>query len=300
MILKHFFPLAVSACLLITSPLHAQNDTTHDAEPSRLIETEKRDDISVADLAGQMSECDVLFLGEQHDSDQCHQMQLDIIKAIHSSGRDLAISMEMFERDVQGVVDDYLSGRVDEKAFKENARPWKNYDKHYRPIVEFAKANNIRVIAANVPRRLAGNVATGKAIAMTDMSMIARATTAPRDAYYQRFVGIMKGHAGANGEDAMQKMYRSQCLKDDTMAESIVDYLATNPHRRPLVVHLCGNFHSDYGYGTALRVLTRRPLLKISVFTMDKVDDVNEIPDNINRHLADFVLLVEKTKKSDD
>ncbi len=265
-----------------------------DSTNQRLLNLRTDADATVADLVSGVSECDVLFLGELHDSDAFHQLQLETIQALHAAGRDIVISMEMFERDVQGVVDDYLAGRIDEATFKANSRPWKNYDAHYRPIVEFAKQNNLCVIAGNTPRKLAGNVATGTANGTTDSAYVARRTTAEHDGYYQRFVEVMQGHVGAGGEEGMEKMYRAQCLKDDTMAESIVDFLDVHPHRRPLVVHLCGQFHSDYGYGTAMRVLTRRPLLKISVVTMRKVDNVSQLPDDVDRKLADFVLLVKK------
>ena len=64
----------------------------------------------------------------------------------------------------------------------------------------------------------------------------------------------MKGHPGADG--AVDRMYRSAVRQDDAMAEGIADYLATNPHRQPLVIHCTGNFHSDYGLGTAARLPT--------------------------------------------
>ena len=82
----------------------------------------------------------------------------------------------------------------------------------------------------------------------------------------------MKGHAGTVEAEEMDRYYRSQCLKDDTMAESIADYLAQHHHRQPLVVHLCGKFHSDFGQGTAWRLLSRKPLLSLSVVSMEVGD----------------------------
>lgn len=68
------------------------------------------------------------------------------------------LSLEMFERDVQTVLDEYLRGLIREADMLQDARPWANYDKDYRPMVEFARAHGIPVAAANVPRRYVGAV----------------------------------------------------------------------------------------------------------------------------------------------
>jgi uncharacterized iron-regulated protein len=54
----------------------------------------------------------------------------------------------------------------------------------------------------------------------------------------------------------VKKIYEAQCVRDDTMAESVADLL--NAGR--FVYHVNGSFHSDAGLGTAARVLWRRPL----------------------------------------
>jgi uncharacterized iron-regulated protein len=35
----------------------------------------------------------------------------------------------------------------------QDSRPWANYVRDYRPLVEYAKAQGLDVIAANAPRR---------------------------------------------------------------------------------------------------------------------------------------------------
>ena len=97
------------------------------------------------------------------------------------------MSMEMFERDVQPVLDDYLAGRIPESAMLAKSRPWGNYRVGYREIVEFAKAKGYPVIAANIPRRLASSLARkGKAaleeLSDTERAYVARETSAPEAA----------------------------------------------------------------------------------------------------------------------
>ncbi len=239
------------------------------ASDAELIDVRSGETVSIPQFVTATAQQDVIFLGEEHDNDAGHALQLAIIEALHAQRDDLVISMEMFERDVQGVLDDYLHGRIEEAEFLEHSRPWKNYAEHYRPIIEFARKHRLDVIAGNVPRRLARQVSRGETPISADRQFLPRLTTAPGDAYRERFLKVMSGHGGTDAEDAMDRYYRSQCLKDDAMAEAIADYLAAHPHRKPLIVHLCGRFHSDYGQGTVQRLLQRRPLTRLRVVSME-------------------------------
>lgn len=226
--------------------------------------------LALPDLVSELAPADVVFLGEEHDNSAGHQAQLEILKALHARRPDLVLSMEMFERDVQGVLDDYLRGRIDEATFLAHSRPWGNYKEHYRPLVEYAKAQGLDVIAANAPRPSAKKLAEGGVV---KDAFVARETTAPEDRYYALFQDAMKEHPGEVSKDAMLRMYAAQCLKDDTMAESIVGYLNARPFRRPMIVHVNGKFHSDHGLGTVSRVLSRRPLTRVSVITMESMEE---------------------------
>ena len=103
-------------------------------------------------LADELKDRDVVFFGEFHDNDVVHVQHYALLRLLHQRRPELVLSMEMFERDVQPVLDQYLAGEIDESEFVANARPWPNYRAHYRPMVEFAKRNGIPVVAANLPR----------------------------------------------------------------------------------------------------------------------------------------------------
>jgi uncharacterized iron-regulated protein len=227
--------------------------------------------ITLEEAAEDLARRDVVFLGEDHDSQMGHQAQLAIAQAIHARHKGVILSLEMFERDVQGLLDDYVRGRIDEAAFLKQARPWKDYQTHYRPLIEWAKGAELDILAANVPRAAAKAVSDGETPEPRWAPFLPRSTTVPEDAYWQRFQAAMKGHVGAEGSEALRRYYAAQCLKDDAMAETIADALARNGHRRMIVIHLCGKFHSDFGEGTAKRVLTRRPLTQMAVLTMEGI-----------------------------
>jgi len=61
-----------------------------------------------------LAQRDVVFLGEQHDNAIGHAWHRHMLENLHEKRGDVVLSMEMFERDVQPVLDDYLAGRIEE------------------------------------------------------------------------------------------------------------------------------------------------------------------------------------------
>ncbi len=267
--------LAIVCVSCTTSLLAAQDLADVSSEPlsPQIMNAKSGKTVELDELVAYLKSSEIIFLGEQHDNDAGHEFQLKVIQSLVAQGADVAISMEQFERDVQGVIDDYLANRITEEQFLESSRPWKNYAKHYRAIIEFAKEKRLPVLAANIPRKLAAEIAQDNTIKANQQVFLPRTTTAPEDLYWQNFLATMKGHVGAEDSKKLKSFYKAQCMKDDAMAESITDYIAKNPHQPKTVVHLCGHFHSDYGLGTAFRVMQRNPLLRIAVVTMETIPD---------------------------
>ncbi len=70
----------------------------------------------------------------------------------------LVLGAEMFERDNQVMLDEYLGGLISQSSFESEARLWPNYQTDYKPLVEFANKNQLKFVATNVPRRYAALV----------------------------------------------------------------------------------------------------------------------------------------------
>jgi uncharacterized iron-regulated protein len=111
--------------------------------------------------------------------------------------RPLALSLEMFERDVQYIVDEYLADLITESQFKASARPWEHYDEDYRAMVELAKARGIPVLAANAPRRYVNRVSRMGRNALADLSPEAKRFLPPlpfpepTEAYREEWTRLM-------------------------------------------------------------------------------------------------------------
>jgi len=293
--MKPFFSVLVftllPTCCFANPPTTAAPETKPPAY--RLIHSRTGKEMTLAQVADELAARDVVYFGELHDNAAGHQVYAELAKLLADRRPDFVLSMEMFERDVQGVVNDYLRGRIDEVAFLKHSRPWKDYARDYRPLVELTRERKLDVIAGNLPRPVAGKVASKDG---STSPFLPRATTAPLDRYWELFGEAMKGHPGADG--AVERMYRAQCAKDDAMAEGIADYLATNPHRQPLVIHCNGNFHSDYGLGTAARLAQRAPLAQAAIVSMIAVPDVAKADVTNDRKRAHYLLIVTAPQKT--
>jgi uncharacterized iron-regulated protein len=83
-----------------------------------------------------------------------------------------------------------------------------------------------------------------------------------------------------------ERYYFAQCIKDETMAESIVAELE-RPDRKPgPIVHYNGAFHSDFGAGAAARVRRRVPgrrVIVISILPVENIDAVSPEGDELKR-----------------
>jgi len=251
----------------------------------------------------------VVFFGEQHDDPETHRAEAELLDAIGRTGRTVVLSLEMFERDVQSVLDDYLAGRISESEFVAHSRPWDRYATDYRRLIELAKARHWRVVAANVPRPLASAIGRRGLSALDTLTVTERRTASrehvcpANDDYHARFMESMQTHAPASGpgprvSDSLptamaERFYLAQCIKDETMAESIVDARLASA-RDAIVVHFDGAFHSDYSQGTVARVKRRQPGWPLAVVSAVPVADPAIAPIVTQSAKADFVIFTRR------
>jgi len=266
--------------------------------PVALIRTPGQERLSISEAADELATADVVFLGEEHDSAEGHAVQLALTKAIAERRGRIVLSMEMLERDSQRLVDMYLGGEIDRGTFLDTARLWPNYEAHYEPAVEFARAGGHDVLAANVYRPIASRVAReGLDSAMGDVWAATSVDASPGE-YRDRFDAVMSGHGGMDGA-VMDRIFAAQCIKDDTMAESIARRLASEAGEPPVVVHWNGRFHSDHGLGTVERLRSRNPELNIAVVSMlTRVQLSRSVaPDALNQ--GHYLILVQAPRDGD-
>ncbi|MEW6129804.1 MAG: ChaN family lipoprotein [Acidobacteriota bacterium] len=279
--------------------------------PHRVFHSDDKKYSDFEAMLNTLATVDVLFVGEQHDDPATHKFELAILEGLARRNKKVIVAMEMFERDVQKTLTAYLTGKISEEEFLKNSRPWGNYPSDYRPIIEFAKAKGWPVIASNVPRKYASQIARGglpvlEKLPENERGLIAKEINAPNDDYFKNFSETMKGHPGADGktkeptaEDRamIQRIYEAQCTKDDTMAESIAETYQNAGEEKPIIVHYNGAFHSDFRLGTASRTAKRLPKAKVRVVSVVAVEDVNAVKADDYRKRGDFILFAYRPAK---
>lgn len=232
----------------------------------------------------------VILLGEVHDDRVAHQFQLLVLRhcvaVCKATGRRLVLSLEMFENDVQQVLDEYvLQKAIREQDFLQDARPWANYAQDYRPLVELCREHSVQVVAANAPRRYVSLTARAGSRALKELVEHVPGNSplpplplpSASAAYQQKFMELMASQiapaqaADGSGEcpyigfkardvqEARPEMIEAQLLWDHTMAQSIghslkamspaCSFNSKNSLEPPLVVHVCGAFHCAHGLG---------------------------------------------------
>jgi uncharacterized iron-regulated protein len=272
--------------------------------PHRVYKSRKKQFADLESMLAETAKSDVVFLGEQHDDPGTHRLERAAIEGISRRRPQVVLSLEMFERDVQAKLDEYLAGKTDEADFLKNSRPWPKYATDYRPLIEFAKAKGWPVIAANVPRRLASLVSRKglpglDSLSAVDRGFVAAQLDCPRDRYFDRFkesMGDMSGHGQKISAEEVAAMvarfYDAQCVKDETMAEAIANARAKWPDA--VVVHVNGAFHSDFTQGTAERVARRMPGVRIAVASFVPAEDLDTADGKKIRKQGDYIVFTLK------
>jgi uncharacterized iron-regulated protein len=298
--------------------------------PQRVFHSEAKQFTDFESMLGDLAKADFVFVGEQHDDPATHKLERAVLEGLlRRRGASVVVAMEMFERDVQAVIDDYFAGKISEEEFLKQSRPWPRYATDYRPMVEFAKAHGWKLIASNVPRPIARKVSQGglaeiDKLPASERGFAARQNNCPLDDYFNKFAATMSSHPGASthGNAAggkpeskprtkeeqekeaaanraiIEKFYYAQCVKDETMGESIADTWKQAASPKPVIVHYNGAFHSDYGLGTAARAKQRAKDARSRIITVIPVDSLEAINVDEYKKRGDYVVFCLKPKNT--
>jgi uncharacterized iron-regulated protein len=236
----------------------------------------------------------VVYLGETHTSEADHKAQLEIIQQIYAKKPKIAIAMEMFQRPYQGAIDQYLAGKITEEELltqTEYQQRWGFPWEYYAPILRFAKENLIPVLALNTPSEVTRKVSRQGLESLTaeDKKYIPPISEVRTDnaAYRQMLLEVFNQHQqGGHGSSAsFERFFLAQVLWDETMAESIANFVKDNPNYTVIV--LAGQGHLVYGYGIPSRVARRLDNSLVQKTILLNFD--SELPLKKDQPVADFL-----------
>jgi uncharacterized iron-regulated protein len=261
-------------------------------------------EININNIVDDFAGYDVLFYGEEHNDSVTHYLEKTILAELYKKyGNQVTLSMEMFERDVQPVMDEYLSGAIREKHFIKDARAWSNY-RDYKPMVEFAKENKLDVVCANAAGRysnLAGRKGMAGLEALPDESKNNFAPL-PYDtatgAYYEKLTGL-SGHGSDTGKAKAAPMAMmggfnlvvAQSLWDATMAYSIAQYRKS--HKKKKVFQVNGKFHSDERFAAVTQLKKYSPKTKVLVISSASDDSFPNVDWSKYKSEGDYIIITD-------
>ncbi len=235
-------------------------------------------------------ESDVVFFGEMHNNPICHWLQLELTSDIfEKKGELLVMGAEMFETDNQLILDEYLDELIKTKNFENEAKLWPNYKTDYKPLVEFAKENNLDFIATNIPRRYAAVVHKKGFEGLDSLNQEAKVLIAPLPVKYDPELNCYKnmlkmmggmGHVNTN-------LPKAQAIKDATMAHFILE----NRSEGTLFVHYNGTYHSNDFEGIVWYLEQENPDLKILTIASFEQKEIDELSDEY-LNIANYVLVI--------
>ena len=193
----------------------------------------------------------VIYIGETHDNIEAHRAQLEIIEdlAKRFPGK-ISVGMEMFRRSAQQNLNQWNKGELSSGQFKNLFRKnWGNGYALYKSIFEFLNKNHIPLIGLKSSKKTEDTFRGNDQPGQNDLPKIDF-----NDRYHRPFsMSIFGGH------QAMEQPYRMLLLWEETMAQTVADFLKNPSNINSKLVILAGGFHVQYGFGIPKRAFRRVP-----------------------------------------
>lgn len=250
--------------------------------------TKEGKEVDFESLAQSAAGHEVVFFGELHNNGLAHWLQLQLLKNLHSEGKGLILSGEFFERDDQLNIDEWFAGKMTDKNFEAEAKLWNNYTLDYKPLMLYAKKNNIHFVGSNIPRKYASLVSREGLDALEGLSDEAKKYFAPLpievDKTLPGYVG-MKDMMHGSGMNA-DFMVEAQAVKDATMAFSLYPFL----EKGNTILHINGSYHSNHYEGILWYLKRDYPSTKILTINTVEQENIN-ILDDKSKPTADFIIV---------
>ena len=194
----------------------------------------------------------VIYIGETHDNIEAHKVQLQVIQFL-AKKYPVAIGLEMFRRSGQKKLNLFNQGQLSDQEFRHLfLSNWGSGFELYKPIFEFARRKNLPLIGLKSSRKVENHFRSGDSAPGDTLYPEIDET----DPYHRAFsMSIFGGHTAK----ALEKPYRMLLLWEETMAQTVANFLRDPINKDKKLVVLAGGFHVQYGFGIPKRAYRRIP-----------------------------------------
>jgi uncharacterized iron-regulated protein len=201
--------------------------------------------------------------------------------------------MEMFPREVQPILDEYLNGSITEEAFQKEVnwnQIWGYPFQLYRDILSWAREHRIRIVGLNAPREIVSKIAQSglSSLTVSERNRVARDFHLNHNAHQEYILQQFRQHPKGHISD-FETFLEAQLAWEETMAETLAETAESSPPQTQVII-LIGKGHISDRVGvprlTHLRIEgTCRTIAPIPLDFPDRTADPN---------IADFVWITDR------
>ena len=235
----------------------------------------------VNQMLDDLAQADVVYLGETHHQLLDHQMQQVLIEGLYhrylANAADsrppgsFAIALEMFQRPFQPLLDQYIAGDISEADLREQSEfdirwgfPWE----YYAPILRFAQAHRIPLLALNAPAEITTQIARQGISSLSEEQLQWISPLSELDLSEPDYAQLLQRfyeeiHANHSNSSDFDQFFLIQTLWDESMADGIANFLKSQQRAQVLV--LAGQGHIVYNFGIPNRVARRQIQMSESI-----------------------------------
>jgi len=220
----------------------------------------------------------IIYVSESHDDFNHHLNQLRVIKMLHENGKKVVVAMEMFQKPFQDDLDLYIQGKSTLEDFLKNTQyyeRWKFDYNLYKPIIDYAKRKQIKILAINIDREITSQVYKKGLFSLSkkQRNLLPESIDQSNFMYQKDLHEIFNRHIPKKKSTSLPHQstqtniptqansdffYQSQLIWDEVMAENIDNFLVIN--KDVSLVVLAGSGHIQNHDGIPSRVHRRNSL----------------------------------------
>lgn len=239
----------------------------------------------------QLAKHKAVLIGESHTTYGDHLNQLAIIKHLRPHWQKMAIGLEFVQYPYQPALDDYIAGKITQEEMLRKTQwydRWKYDFRLYRPLFEYAKQQQIPLIALNTPREITKRISEVgiKGLNTVERAQLPLVIDTSNHQYKKALETVYSHHGGKSRSKKFERFYQAQLAWDETMADQAAKFISKNSSYRLII--LAGGGHMKNRHGIPSR-LQRRIKSKPAVV-------LNGTHENPTALLADYLLFSPDTQ----
>jgi len=237
------------------------------------VHTVKRYNVkTLDDMIRDMLRVGAVFIGGHLTRPLIVEAELEIFKRLREGAPDLILGLEHFSYEQQGIIDDYIGGRIgwDELVAGYRGSGGVYEVEFYRPLLEYAREKGVRVIGLSPPREhLSRILGEGReALEHIDMELAIEDIERWMEVYYKRMkhIAMLDQSYALLGTGNRDSIVLMEAYRDAVISKNICDVL---------------------GRGSSERASHGPPMI-VSILDSLRVIFLGTIPLKVNRYLPDL------------